>query len=230
MTGSPTIGPWRRCLRLVGAAFAALAISGGGWGDPWGERLVQLPASDVDPALPGQAFGIWLNKNIVAQLPRRSSHMGPFEPCAGQTVCMMVAISIPSRARTLVLRFDRESHGFLGGSYDGPELESRPGIASLAELPGRLTEAARPYPLHCAAGTNLRLREEYAGLIEWCEDSAGLRQGPARAWFSTGRYLMYRGAFRDDLREGPWFECDRFERCGNRYYEAGTARPGSKAP
>ena len=78
------------------------------------------------------------------------------------------------------------------------------------------------YPLDCPAGTTLRLEEEHAGLREWCEDAAGVKQGPARAWFSTGRYLMYRGTFVDGDRDGPWTECDRFERCLRKHYIEGT--------
>ena len=74
------------------------------------------------------------------------------------------------------------------------------------------------YPLDCPVGTTLRLETEHAGLREWCENAAGVKRGPARAWFSTGRYLMYRGAYVAGERSGRWIECDRFERCANRVY------------
>jgi hypothetical protein len=83
-------------------------------------------------------------------------------------------------------------------------------------------------PLDCPAGTTLRLEEEHAGLREWCEDAAGVKQGPARAWVRTGRYLMYRGTFVDGDRDGPWTECDRFERCLRKHYIEGTVVPAPR--
>ena len=71
----------------------------------------------------------------------------------------------------------------------------------------------RPFPLVCPGGTQLHLREEFAGQFEWCEDAQGLKQGPYRSWFSTGIYLMARGQFRDDENVGEWLICTRFESC-----------------
>ena len=98
-----------------------------------------------------------------------------------------------------------------------------PPITSLAELPRRLIQGIRAYPLDCPDGTKLQMEAEHAGLREWCEDAAGVKHGPARAWFSTGRYLMYRGAYLEGVRTGPWTECDRFERCVLKRYLGGRA-------
>jgi hypothetical protein len=200
--------------------LATVTLTGaGGWGNPWVERLAHLPASAVDPALPDQKFALWLDDNVIRHLPKDAVRWTRFEPCdADPDDCRMRAFDIVSRARRLVLTFDRETYAFRGGTLGGPELEKMPPIASLAELPGRLKEAIRPLPLDCPGGTQLKLEEEYAGLREWCEDAAGVKQGPARAWFSTGRYLMYRGAYLEGERDGRWIECDRFERCQVRTY------------
>jgi hypothetical protein len=218
-----------RLRKVATAVLAAIVLAGGGWGDPWSERLAHLPASTVDPALPQQKFGLWLSENLIAHLPRDAMRGSRFQPCGtDRPGCMILDGDIASRARRLVLRFDRETFRFIGGSIGGPELELAPPIESLAELPARLSEAQRPYPLDCREGTTLRLEEEHAGLREWCEDAAGVKQGPARAWFSTGRYLMYRGAYRGGERNGPWFECDRFERCGHKRYIDGRAVPSQR--
>jgi hypothetical protein len=205
---------------------AATLTSGGGWGSPWADRLTKLPASVVEPGLPDQAFGLWFKENFADHLPGDAVDSIEFGPCGARDPgCMTMKVEIASRARTLVLRFDRDTHAFSGGSIGGPELEQGPPITSLAELPARLSEAHRPYPLDCPEGTALRLREEHAGLFEWCEGAEGVKQGPARAWFSTGRYLMYRGGFVAGERHGPWFECDRFERCRNLRYVGGARVP-----
>ncbi|MDH3669124.1 MAG: hypothetical protein OEN23_19590 [Paracoccaceae bacterium] len=113
----------------------------------------------------------------------------------------------------MTLRFDRKNPRFLGGSLGGAELEAGPSITSLADLPKRLSAPMRPLPLICPERTEPQLEEEYAGLREWCETPEGAKHGPARAWFSTGLYLMHRGAWRNGTKIGNWLECDRFERC-----------------
>jgi hypothetical protein len=195
-------------------------VLAGGWrGDEWAQELARLPASTVDPALPDQKFAQWLDDNVVRHLPKDAVPGIRFEPCeADPEGCRMLALDIVSRARRLVLTFDRETHAFLGGALGGPELERMPPITSLTELPGRLSEGIRPYPLDCPDAMTLHLREEYAGLFEWCEDVAAVKLGPARAWFNTGRYLMYRGAYLDGEKDGRWIECARFERCKVRSY------------
>ena len=203
-----------RLRHLAVMVLVTMALAGTDPGSEWTQALVRLPASDVDPALPKQKFWLWLNENVIDHLPRDAVRGMRFEPCeAGPDDCRMLEIDIVSRARTLVLTFDTQTHAFRGGTLGGPELEQLPPITSLAELPGRLSAGIRPYPLDCPADTTLRLEEEYAGLREWCEDAAGVKQGPARAWFSTGRYLMSRGAYVAGEKDGRWIECDRFERC-----------------
>ncbi len=92
---------------------------------------------------------------------------------------------------------------------------------SLEALPNLVKRAMRPFPLDCPADAQLKLRESYAGLFEWCEDADGFRQGPARTWFSTGIYLMNRGQYADGDKTGQWIECNRFERCAVNTYTKG---------
>ena len=70
----------------------------------------------------------------------------------------------------------------------------------------------------CPEGTALKLKEEYAGLYEWCEDERGRNQGPYRSWFSTGLYLMQVGTYEGGVKTGTWLECSRFERCEHNDY------------
>jgi len=207
-------------LRYLAIVALATTVLAGGWpGYQWAQELARLPASAVDPALPEQKFHLWLGENVVDHLPRDAVIEMRSAPCdADPDDCRMLAAEIVSRARRLVLTFDRKTHIFLGGTLDGPELERMPPITSLTELPRRLSEGTRPTPLDCPDGGTLRLEEEHAGLREWCENAAGVKQGPARAWFSTGRYLMYKGVYVAGERSGRWIECDRFERCVVRVY------------
>lgn len=221
---------WSARLRgLMAMGLVTMILGAGTFGSEWANELEKLPASTVDPALPDARFADWLEENLVRYLPHSTTDALRFEPCVtDRSDCMTLDIDIPSRARSLVLRFDRGTFRFLGGIIVGLELEAGPPLASLAELPDRFGEGMRPYPLGCPEGTSLTLEEEHAGLREWCEDSAGVKQGPARAWFSTGYYLMYRGTYRDGERDGAWFECDRFERCARRHYIGGIEIPPKK--
>lgn len=128
-----------------------------------------------------------------------------------------------SRNRNFQLWFERESLAFRGGKVFSPDLEADLELPSLAALPALLKKGLRYLPLACPPETNLKLREEYAGLYEWCEDAAGRKQGPYRSWFSTGRYLMARGRYEDDAKTGEWIECNRFEACAFKTYARNAA-------
>ncbi len=104
------------------------------------------------------------------------------------------------------------------------ELEGEFPIDSLASLPRLLRRGMRPFPLTCPANTQAKFRESYAGLFEWCEDASGKEQGPARAWFSTGIYLLHRGQYAGGEKVGDWIECNRFERCAFNSYKNGARR------
>jgi hypothetical protein len=91
-------------------------------------------------------------------------------------------------------------------------------VSSLSELPAILKKAMRIRPLECPPGTDAKLREEHAGLYEWCEDGQGRRRGPYRSWFSTALHLMDEGEYEDDRKVGRWTECSRFETCVSRRY------------
>lgn len=98
------------------------------------------------------------------------------------------------------------------------ELEGTVRVERLSELDRALKKPLRPYPLVCPKDTVLKLKEEYAGLYEWCEDGDRRKQGPYRSWFSTGIYLMQVGAYENDEKTGAWIECNRFERCEKKDY------------
>jgi hypothetical protein len=188
------------------------------------ERLFAAPASTLDPGLPAVPFGIWFDENI----PKRSGRIFELRQCAlakvddGSNTCLAIDVEIISRHRRLHLEVEQDSLAFRGGTLSAAELEGEFTLEFLANLPKLLRRGMRPFPLTCPAGTDLRLRESYAGLFEWCEDGGGARQGPARAWFSTGIYLMHRGQYADGNKSGDWTECDRFERCAFNTYKDGV--------
>ncbi|NKB49992.1 MAG: hypothetical protein GKS02_11610 [Alphaproteobacteria bacterium] len=188
------------------------------------EQLFVTPASTLDPALPEIPFGDW----VGAQIPKRSGRIFEITQCSGAhagtapSTCLTIDVHIVSRHRTLHLEFDSNSLAFRGGAMAAEELEGDFPIEALSALPNLLRRGMRPFPLTCPENTNLKLRESYAGLFEWCEDTEGTQQGPARAWFSTGIYLLHRGQYADGRKVGDWTECDRFERCAFNSYENGT--------
>ena len=197
--------------------LAAVVMLGGGWpGIPAQvESLSRVPVDEMDPALPAQPFGVWLMK----QLPRGAVPRFSTGTCGASAAgCIIIEANLVSRARWLELMFDLESLAFLGGSISGPGLDRTVLVMTLADLSGQLAQPIRPLPLDCPADTVLKLQANFAGLDEWCEDAAGHKQGPARGWFSTGRYLMYKGSYVAGERNGRWIECDRFERCADRTY------------
>ena len=158
-------------------------------------------------------------------MPKRSRRSFEFTACNPDVPgerprgCLAIDVDIVSRHRQLRLVFERESLAFRGGLMSATELEGIFKIESLAALPKLLKSGMRPFPLDCPAHTDLKLRESYAGLFEWCEDAGGNRQGPSRTWFSTGIYLLDRGQYQDGKKTGEWIECNRFERCIYNRYE-----------
>ncbi len=191
------------------------------------ERLFARPAAAFDPALPAEPFGTWFDE----VLPKRSGRFFELTHCTSEgegnhpRSCLAIDVNIVSRHRQLRLIFERDSLAFRGGVLSAAELEGKFAIKSLAALPKLLKRGMRPFPLTCPANTKRKLRESYAGLFEWCEDSTGIRQGPARAWFNTGIYLLYRGQYVDDKKTGDWIECDRFERCAFNTYKNVQTEP-----
>lgn len=175
--------------------------------------LMATAASDLEGSLPETPFEVWLRD----LLPSGSTLFIETTDCKTRldqaAVCLVIEADIVSRNRHLRLAFDWESLAFRNGAVFSPDLESPLEIAALSDLPASLKRAMRPWPLNCPPGTTLKLREEYAGLYEWCADAAGKKQGPYRSWFSTGLYLMEKGAYEDDARTGHWVTCNRFETC-----------------
>ncbi len=195
-------------------AVIAVTVSAGWPGYEWQNALARQPAHAIERGLPDQIFAVWLMDQVFAQLPNTAFDDANVQPCPeAPEDCMAIIVEIPSRARRLEMRFDRERFAFVEATISGPELERLPPITSLAELPKHLKRPLRPYPLACPRETELRLVEEHAGLLEWCETPEGIKHGPARAWFNTGLYLLHRGAWQYGEKIGEWFECDRFERC-----------------
>lgn len=179
------------------------------------ERLFSMPATALDPALPEIPFGTWFGDII----PKQSGKIFELTKCQpGPTgdhprTCLTIDVDIVSRHRILHLEFERDSLAFRGGVLSSAELEGTFAVETPAVLAKLLKRGMRPFPLTCPSNTNLKLHESYAGLFEWCEDSGGAKHGPARAWFSTGIYLLHRGQYTEGAKTGDWTECDRFERC-----------------
>ena len=190
------------------------------------ERLMVMKASDFDELLPLKAFEAWFydlfpkGTGFLFEMTDCGPQGKNLEPSEDQlqTTCLVVDANIVSRNRNLRLLFDRESLAFRGGTIFSPDLESVLDVAFLSDLPPLLRKAMRVWPLQCPPGTALKVKEEYAGLYEWCEDGEGRKQGPYRSWFSTGIYLMDKGKYKDDAKTGEWTECNRFETCMYKNY------------
>jgi len=185
------------------------------------QRLSVARADDLDPGLPEGDFLAWL----LRVLPPRTELAFEINDCGEQTGvpgidaarvmprCLAVEADVVSRARGVELLFDAASLHFRGGAVFSDELEGSIAVRRLSDLEPALKRGLRPFPLGCPDGTLSKLREEHAGLREWCEDRLGRKQGPYRSWFSTGLYLMQRGRYADGVKTGEWVECSRFERC-----------------
>ncbi len=175
--------------------------------------LMATTASDLDGSLPEAPFGAWLRD----LLPSGSTLFIESGDCQARqdqaAACLVIEADILSRNRHLRLAFDWESLAFRSGAVFSPDLEGPLEIAALSDLPSLLKRAMRPWPLNCPPGTTLKLKEEFAGLFEWCADAEGKRQGPYRSWFHTGLYLMEKGGYEDDAKTGDWVTCNRFEAC-----------------
>jgi len=191
------------------------------------ELLMGQTASDYSELLPTQPLSEWL----ASVLPKRTMLVYELNDCGEQTgnpeidrtrdipICLGVEAALVSRARKMTLLFDEETLEFRTGLIFSEELDGMVEITSLADLDTALKAPLSPLPLVCEGGTTLKLRDEYAGRYEWCEDEMGRKQGPYRSWFSTGHYLMRRGRYEDDAEIGEWLECNRFESCQLNRYE-----------
>lgn len=185
------------------------------------QKLMARDVSDYDPLLASQPLGEWLG----SQLPKETPLAYELNDCGEQAgepdvdhsrdipLCLGVTAEIISRARTLTLLFDAETLDYRSGLVLSKELYGRLDLPSLKDVTAALKKPLQLIPLTCEDGTTLKLKQEYAGLFEWCEDELGRKQGPYRSWFSTGIYLLKRGQFKDDVEVGDWIECDRFENC-----------------
>jgi hypothetical protein len=75
----------------------------------------------------------------------------------------------------------------------------------------------------CPAGRVHRDIRKDAGGEEFCElllpGSLAVKDGPYRFWFSEG-HPGSEGAYRDGRQVGIWEECDRFDRCQKKTYDA----------
>jgi len=185
-----------------------------------------MRASEIDESLPPEAFETWFRSlfprttGLSFETKDCSDQGKNSEPGKGRSLvaCLVVEADLFSRNRRLKLLFNRKSLAYRSGAIYSRELEGVLDVASLSDLPSLLKKAMRVRPLQCPPGTALKLKEEYAGLYEWCEDEQGRRQGPYRSWFNTGLYLMARGQYEDDARTGNWTECSRFEKCVQKDY------------
>ena len=183
--------------------------------------LATREASDLDPALPELPFEDWLrdvlpvNTKLIYEVCDCEEH-----PDGDTPGCLSVYADVVSRARQMRLFFDEDGSAYRGGAVSSDKLEGTVRVELLSGLDRALKKGLRPYPLVCPNDTSLELKEEHAGLYEWCEDGQGRKQGPYRVWFSTGIYLMQDGVYEDGAKTGTWIECNRFERCKTRNYSA----------
>lgn len=204
----------RRHWLSLAVAAAAWTVAGAGGNDVI-SRLLDTPAAQIDSRLPMQPLGRWLG----SQLPPGATPVFQTGPCRDRAgTCVRIRVDIVSRARVLRLDYAVDPPRFLGGTVEAPDGATPQAIQSLAALPRRLAAPMRPNPLDCPHNTRNMLRDTSDAVQEWCIDNAGRRQGPARSWYSTGRYLMWRGRYQDDKRAGLWTLCDRSERCRTRPY------------
>lgn len=190
-------------------------------------RLMERTAAELHPSLPPEPLADWLRR--VA--PRSTVMRWELSDCGEQTgdpardanrslpACVGIHLKVAARDREAYLQFFADDGAFRSASLWSSSGELEREVDPPSELANLLRAPIALTPLTCPEGTTLRERPENAGLFEWCEDSDGRKQGPARSWFSTGVYLMERGAWRGDARTGAWIECDRFERCAHRNYE-----------
>jgi hypothetical protein len=195
------------------------------------ESLAAKQVSELDPRLPPGPFRPWLESVLPAGV------VLSFEvnDCGEQNgnprldrqgdlpVCIGVEAAVVSRNRNLELLFDEQSLTFRSGSIFSAELEGPLVVSTLSDLPALLKKGMRPWPLQCPPHTTLRLKEEHAGLYEWCEDARGSKHGPYRSWFSTGLYLMEKGEYDHGSKAGGWIECSRFESCALNAYTGDSA-------
>lgn len=195
---------------------AAVLILPGGTSKDLISRLNRELAASLERGLPDRPFAPWL-RELLPPGAVPVYHIGPCSGAEGE--CLIVEAEITSRARILRLEFDAEGLRFRGGRLDAPDAEHPLVLERLSELPDRLTDPIRLEPVQCPNGARAKLRESYAGLHVWCENAAGRKHGPARSWFSTGRYLMSRGRYKNGERIGEWIECSRFEHCRVRHYD-----------
>ena len=195
--------------------------------DP-GRLLAARNASVLDPALPDLPFEDWLlgvvpvGTTLVYEVCDCGEQTGDLsnDTDGGAPKCLAVQAYMVSRARHVELLFDRDAANYRVGAVSSEELEGTVRVERLAGLERALRKPLRPYPLVCPKDTALKLKEEHAGLYEWCEDGQGRKQGPYRSWFNTGIYLMQVGTYEDGAKTGAWIECNRFERCEKTNYAA----------
>ena len=77
--------------------------------------------------------------------------------------------------------------------------------------------------ISCPAGTEYRDVRYDAGREEYCErrlpGSLRVKDGPSRSWYSF-EHPAEHGSYRNGRKVGRWRECNRFDRCRDRVYEA----------
>jgi hypothetical protein len=193
--------------------------------DPAIEALRGLGAARFDPSLPTLTLERW----VAGALPKGATVAWEVNDCGEQTgdpaldagrdfpTCVGATIDVPSRARTIALLFDPASPAFVIGALISAEAHGDMYFDELGLLPAMLEQPLALRPLDCGEGAAPVVEMAYAGATERCE-RAGVPDGPFRAWFSTGLYLMERGTYANGAKTGPWLECDRFERCTRRDY------------
>ena len=191
-----------------------------------GRLLATRNARDFDSALPDLPFEDWLHgvlpvgTMLVYEVSDCGEQSGDpsIDTASATPECLSVYADVVSRLRQMELLFFKDAVVYRSGAVFSEELEGTVRIERLSGLDSALKKPLRPYPLVCPEDTTLKLKEEYAGLYEWCEDDQGRNQGPYRSWFSTGLYLMQVGTYESGAKTGAWIECSRFETCERKDY------------
>ena len=187
-------------------------------------RLMERKAVELHPSLPPEPLADWLRRIS----PRSTVMRWELSDCGEEKgdpsrdadrpvpACVDIHLHVPAREREGTLQFSVSDGAFRSASLWSPSGALDRDVDAPSALANRLREPIALEPLNCPEHTFRREQPSYAGLFEWCEDSDGRKQGPARSWFSTGVYLMEQGVWRNDVKTGSWIECDRFERCARR--------------
>ena len=186
-----------------------------------------ISVASLDKSLPDERLSAWLAdtfpngthfhwsvKNCVIIQSTKSGKTATERPD-----CVQLVADVPSRARKFNLVFLAAAPN-VGHRYQmlSPDSHSVT-FERLSQLPALLNKPLKLKPLHCKIpGTHLHSYEHGHKLYETCILQDGTPDGPYRAWYVPGLYLMAQGTYANGRKKGDWVECVRFEACLKRHY------------